>query len=298
LKIRERQRRPAQAGVTFFYRRNKVLDPLRINVTTTLNRNINAMKLHHLSALLCAVVPLLHAGRPLQLDDAGPVPPREFEFEAGTTVRKSGDAGHFDFPVGLTAGLPGHLEIGLGFGGQIEERVEPTHQHHTDTGLGDLTVGTKWNFLTADRAWADQATAFTVKIPTASHADGFGSGEVDFDWTYILTINLRDRWNLDWNVGYTWVGDPPRENLDDSVHYGLAVRWQTSDRLEGVAELVADTPVTAEQQTILSLNGGVRWQAREALLLDAAAGLGLRGDGPDWMVTLGFTWAFAFNRDK
>lgn len=251
-----------------------------------------------LPTLLIVIVPLVQAGRPLQVDDAGTVSPWQWELEAGAAVRKSGDSGHFDFPVSATVGLPANGEVGVGFGVQAEERLDPTHQHHTDTGWGDLVIGGKWNLLTAARAWADQAAAFMVKIPTASHADGFGSGEVDYDLTYILTKPLRDRWWVDINAGYTWVGDPRRENLDDSLHYGLAVRWQAHERLEGVAEVVADTPITAGHQTIVSSHAGVRWQALEALMLDAGAGAGLRGNGPDWMVTVGFTWVFDCNRSK
>jgi hypothetical protein len=240
----------------------------------------------------------MYGGRPLTVDDAGTVAPREFEFEAGLAFAHSRDCHHFDFPFALTAGIATTLDAGVGFGSQVEERLESAGGRDTESGIGDLTLGAKWNPLAAERFWADHALAVMVKLPTASRVKQFGSGQTDCDLTYIATKSFGGRWNVDLNVGYTWVGDPDDENLDDSLHYGLALRWQARERVELVGELFADTPVTAENETTLAINAGVRWQVVDGLLLDAAAGGGLRRDAPDVTAAVGLTWAFGFNHNE
>ena len=85
------------------------------------------------------------------------------------------------------------LEVGVGFGGLVEEREELLGERVTKSGLGDLVLGAKWNPIPEDRGWASHALAFTLKLPTADHHSGFGSGETDFDVTYLASKSLGPR---------------------------------------------------------------------------------------------------------
>ena len=73
------------------------------------------------------------AGRPLAIDDADPVDPGQFEFEAGAAYEHDSDCKHWDFPFGLTYGLVPSVEVGAGFGGQFEERTEVLEDSGTRT---------------------------------------------------------------------------------------------------------------------------------------------------------------------
>jgi hypothetical protein len=244
---------------------------------------------------------LLHqhavAGRPLTVDDAEPVAFRQFEFEAGFGYVGEGDLRHYDIPFGVTYGVLPRLEAGLGFGGQIEERAEALGQERGVTDVGDLTLGAKWKVFAAERAWADQALAFTVKLPTASDDRGMGSGQTDFDLAWIVSKALTANWGAHLNLGHTWTGDRTTDRQDDVLHYGLALDYQVTTRLQLVAEIFADTPLTAEQETAVTVNGGTRWLVADNLVVDAAVGGGVRRAAADVVATVGLTWAFGFGND-
>jgi hypothetical protein len=232
-----------------------------------------------------------HAGRPLVVDDAGTVEVRHFEWEAGWGFVRDGATKHGDFPVSLTYGVTQKLEAGVGFGGQIERLMDAAGQQKSESDWGDLFLGAKWNPLSADRWWAEHAVAFTVKFPTADEDKGMGSGEMDYDLTYILTKGVGARVNVDFNIGYTWAGGD-----DDFLHYGLAGRWQLLERVELVGEVFAQTPFPDTCETSVSMNAGARWRVIDSLVWDAAAGAGLNGNAPDWTATTGLTWTFGFGR--
>jgi hypothetical protein len=254
------------------------------------------MKRALLIAAALAAVPLVTlAGRPLTVDDAGVIEPGNFQVEAGGRYVHNTGCRHFDFPLAVSCGVVPALQAGIGFGGQLEERAEAHGRRHTETEIGDLTLGAKWNPLPAERFWADHALALTLKLPTADDDKGLGSGKTDVDLTYILTRSLSEQFNVDFNLGYTWVGGD-----SDLVHYGLALRWQATERVELVGEVFADTPVAAGGDTVAAMNAGIRWKLADGWIFDAAAGAGLRGDAPDVTATAGLTWTFDIrcNRKK
>ncbi|TAN36831.1 MAG: transporter [Verrucomicrobia bacterium] len=243
-------------------------------------------------AMLSPSIPAL-GGRPLTIDDAEPVAPRQFQIEAGVGYLGDQAITHFDFPVALTYGLLPRVEIGAGFGGQIEERKETLGAERAVTDVGDLTLGTKIKLFTAEQAWADQATALTVKLPTASCATRLGSGGTDFDLTWIVSKPITAHGSGHFNLGYTWTGNCHRgRRYNDILHYGFAADYQLAKTLQLVAEVFANTPVANAAETGVRFNGGVRWQVLESLVLDAAIGTGGLRDPAEITATVGLTWTF------
>lgn len=155
--------------------------------------------------------------------------------------------------------------------------------------MSDLVVGLKWNPFPAEQWWAGHAVAASVKIPTANKDEDLGSGRADYDLMYIVAKTITVQILADLSTSHTWVGGD-----DDVLHYGLAVRWQATNRIEWVAEIVADTVLASANDTAVSLNGGARWIVDDTLILDAAAGGGLNKHVPGWTGTIGLTWVFGF----
>lgn len=232
------------------------------------------------------------AGRPLTVDDATTVNPGDLELEAGLVYQRDSGVRHVETPVGLAFGLPARLELGASFGWQWEQR-QTTTGRDSENDVSDLVVGLKWNPFPAEQWWAGHALAASVKIPTANKEEDLGSGRADYDLMYIVTKTITAQISADLNIGHTWVGGD-----DDVLHYGLAVRWQTTNRIEWVAEIVADTVLASANDTAVSLNGGVRWTVSDTLILDAAAGGGLNKHAPDWTATIGLTWVFGFSQSN
>lgn len=249
----------------------------------------------HGITLLALAATGLHAGRPLAIDDAGTVPPGDFEFEAGLTFHRDGGLHHFEFPFGVTAGLLPKLEAGIGFGSHIQERQEVVGSS-TTSGLGDLALGAKWNPLSKETGWASHALAFAVKFPTADDDKGLGTGETDFDLTYIASKSLSETWSVHFNAGYTWTGDPEGAPEDDLFHTGVALGWQAAAPLELVAEVFANSPEDLGGEATVECRCGFRWSPCDALILDAALGTRLRGEAPDLTATLGLTWTLSTSK--
>lgn len=247
---------------------------------------------------LAGLAAAAQAGRPLAIDDADPVDPGLFEVEAGAAFFHDSVCDHWDAPFGLTYGVAENVEAGVGFGGQFEERSEVLGEgrgmrHTHENGVGDLTLGAKWRFL-EERAWLPrQALVPSVKFPTAEEDDGLGSGETDYDLTWIASKALTERLGAHLNAGYSFIGEPSGEDLGDIVHYGVAIDYQLADPLQWVGEVFAEKELENGGGTAVQYNVGLRFALSEALTLDAAAGSRICGDGtPDFAATVGLTWAF------
>jgi hypothetical protein len=235
------------------------------------------------------------AGRPLAVDDADLVEPWHAEVEGGAALYENGSMRHWDFPAALTLGVLPSVEAGIGWGGQIERCDDECGKHLTTRDAHDFTVGAKWKVLPAERFFADQALAFSWKIPVASRSKGLGTGEHDFDMTWIVTKRFGEDFSAHLNAGCTWTGG---DGEDDILHYGVAAGWCVTPQVELVAEVYADTPITAEDDTSVTAACGLRWTVADALVLDVAAGADLRGEERGWLATAGFTWAFGFEPSK
>jgi len=232
------------------------------------------------------------AARPLAVDDAGVVDVGQFEFEIGAAFVHDSDCDALELPVGLTVGVLPNIAVGIGFGGQFEERSHIAGKDH-ESGLGDLVVGAKWAFFSETNGLPAQAFSFSVKFPTADDDKGLGSGKIDYDLTWIASKMLTETVGFHVNAGYTWVGEPDGEEVGDIVHYGAAVDVQLNEAVQWVGEVFAERELQGGAQTVVQYNTGFRWGASDALTLDVSAGSSLYGDdAPDFTATIGLTWAF------
>ncbi|HOW98137.1 MAG TPA: transporter [Kiritimatiellia bacterium] len=226
------------------------------------------------------VAPAL-AGRPLSVDDADPVAPGLIEAEAGAGYTKEGGIKAWDMPVGLTYGVLEGLEAGIGFGGQYVEAGG-----EDESGIRDTAIGAKWQFLPSCPLGARHALAPSVKLPTADEDKGLGSGETDFDLTWIISRTLGEKAGAHVNLGYAWIGGPE----DDVLHYGFALDYQATETMQAVGEVFAERETSGGADTVGQFNLGLRYSATDALALDLAAGSRIGDDGPDFTVTAGLTW--------
>ena len=232
------------------------------------------------------------AGRPLNTNDTEPVEPGMWQIEASGAYEHDSSYDHYDYSFTLAHGIMAGLDLGIGFGGQFERIKELNSAAFNEEGLGDLTVTPRWKFLEQSGYVPGQAVSFTVKFPTADHDNGLGSGEMDYDLTWIATEKIGDKVQIDANIGYLWIGEPEDDDVSDIFHYGVAVEYQLFEPVQWVAEVFGERELTSGGESAVLFNTGLRWAVCEGLSLDVAGGSGISGEAPDFFATAGLTWVF------
>ncbi len=244
------------------------------------------------SLALLSATSVVMGGRPLNVNDTEPVATGMWQVEASVGYRHDIKCSHGEYPLTLAYGVCPGLDLGVGLGGQFEERTESYGTTCHEAGFGDITLYPRWKFFDQSRFLPSQAASFTVKLPTADDDRSLGSGATDYDLTWIASRKVGENFQIDANVGYSWIGKAQDEEAADIFHYGLAVEYQVLEHLQWVGEVFAQQEMTCGAETMVQFNTGVRWAARDGLTFDIAAGSRLSGEAPDFSCTLGLTWVF------
>lgn len=226
------------------------------------------------------------AARPLETDDAGTVDPGAIELELGAAFESDPAADAWETPIGIKTGIISGLDAGLGVGWQ---RLDDAGL--TESGITDLELGAKWNFLSETNALPAVSLTAAVNLPTADEDKGLGSGETDWDVTIVLSKTLADRLTAHLNIGYCFIGSPETEPADDVTHGSAAVEVQIAESWWLTGEMLAEKERSDAADTALLGNAGTRWVVSDNLALDAAVGTALNGgETPDVFATVGLTW--------
>ena len=90
------------------------------------------------------------------------------------------------------------------------------------TGIGDLTVGAKFNLMSqATNNGYAAALRVSVKVPTASADDGLGTGKPDFQFDLIGSREFNERVELTASAGFNVRGQPAGYNLTQGFKWGI-----------------------------------------------------------------------------
>jgi len=236
---------------------------------------------------------------PLSVDEADTQDPGTFQIEAGVGYERDAQCHHYDYPVALTYGVMPQWDIAAGFGGQLEQRT--WHQHEGAgrrvSGLADLNLSTKWMYLTESSYVPRQTLCPSVTFPTADDQKGLGTGETDYDLTWMASKTLGEYAGIHLNIGYSWLGEPPEEDMGNLVHYGVAADYQIMESLQLIAEVFGELELK-EYESAWQFNTGFRWEILDDFLLVASAGSRISGDAPDFTAKVGFIWVFGFSSNE
>lgn len=254
------------------------------------------LKIGILSAIVLSAATVSFAARPLIIDDADPLDFQRCKIEAGGWHEKDGGCHNWDWPIGLGYGLVPSLEVNLGLGGTFQQQTEIDENGceciRSKNGMGDLILNTKWQFLGESTWLPRQAIMPTVKFPTANKDTGLGSGEIDYDVTWIASKSFCEKMGGHLNFGYSFIGAPAGEDVGDIIHYGVALDYQIIAPLQWVGEIYAEKELMSGTDHIIMFNTGLRWIAIDGLTFDVAAGSHISSAGPDLTATAGLTWEF------
>lgn len=146
-------------------------------------------------AVPCAAVP------PLVVGDVPPAYYRHYELYIGqkVTTKPSGNRKENT-----------HAELVYGFLPRAEIMVEFPYVNKSGSvstdGLGDVVLGTKWQFADEKPQSPAQALSLEVKLSNGCETDGLGSGGTDFDLRWRVEKTLAGVDTI-FNAGYISVGD-------------------------------------------------------------------------------------------
>ncbi len=139
-------------------------------------------------------------------------------------------------------------------GASLPFYILDTEGADTETGPGDLYLRAGHTLLSETGGGTSLYGSGVLKLPTADEEAGLGTGETDLGGFLHLRQSLGS-WQAGLFGGYTLVGDPPGQELDDVVAYGA----ELYRRLEGAgvyAGVEGRTAVVPEADDPLELYGG------------------------------------------
>ena len=268
------------------------------SVSAMCSSSLMLSRMAQVTAVWCALIALLFSIRPalavhpLTVDDADTVAAGHLQLNAGWQFTDFTRASHHALAVNPVLGLTPRGEFGATFGGQwLAEKGDDEPTAHA-SGMTDLTLATKWRLWQTASERFRVAARLDLKLPTASEADGLGTGHTDLGGVVIAT-GTWGRTSLDWNFGYTANAIAEGGTTDDFWFAGQAVRHELSQRWTLLGEVYALLPTGGgDTETHVFFSGGAQFKVRENLLISALVGSAGGSESPNFTSQLGFTWEF------
>jgi hypothetical protein len=240
---------------------------------------------------LLSWVSTARAAYPLVVDDAGVHLPGKVDMDFFTDALRTSTsetvAANFFGTVGLCPRLEGWVGLGYGWTRDRSPDDAPT----TD-GLLDLNIGLKVSIVPEDAGRFAFALSTNVKLPTADEDLDLGTGLTDWGITAIGTRSWGD-FSLNLNAGFGWtaVGDRP-EREGDAWFTGVALRWQTSERLMLFAETFGILLTDGDTEPVGTVRVGAQLEFWSDALIGGAIGTGYGSEAPELLGTIGLTVRF------
>lgn len=237
------------------------------------------------------------AERPFLATERGPtLDPGTSRVQSGLeAARFSSQTTRYTLDTELTSGLLPQLDL----------RVEAPYLFTTGPGgtrgeVGNVTFRPKLLLLKGREANPlFLAAQLVLKFPSCDETSAAASvtptctGEADLGVLAIATKEFQPV-TVHLNLGYTFVGSPPGQELDDVISYSLAFEYNTVlPATAVVAEVSGETnrdPSVSENP--LDLLIGVVYQVNRRVALDTSLAVGLSSPSPDYSAAFGVSYVF------
>jgi hypothetical protein len=229
----------------------------------------------------------LEAAPPLFSDDVPTAEKGTFELYTGFLYTSDGGVPRRQ----ITA-----LELDYGVSDRQEISFElPYLSQQGHDGLGDVVVGTKYDFVQKSSRLPGIALVFELKLPTASVSRGLGSGAFDYEFGLPVEKTWGPYTALG-NIGYTIIGQPKSGERVRNVWFASFVqKYQVTEKTTVLGEVYFNTSEDSGQPNQLAANIGFERELAHDFTFQAAIGKSLREGGrggPDLRVYVGIHWGF------
>ncbi len=159
------------------------------------------------------------------------------------------------------------------------------------SGSGDTFAGARYKFNKQGKALPSFGAFYTVKLPTGSPSEGFGTGRYDHTLAFIVSKDLPKAVHVDFNVAPQLIGRPDAAGFDKNaqlVLFTYAPSWRHLTfgvGSYGFTKLNDTTPAWSAGAVALD------WQAAPRLIFDAGFDEGLTSGAPRKRISFGLTYA-------
>ncbi|MBI4379066.1 MAG: transporter [Nitrospinae bacterium] len=165
-------------------------------------------------------------------------------------------------------------------------------------GLGDITLGTKYQFLKESDRFPGIASSFEVKLPNGNQAKELGTGAMNYD------LRLRSQKTWDWftaiiNLGYTFVGEPEvngvRQKRNNILFSAFAQEFEIHYTTKILSEIYWRNNDKSGDSDRLAGNIGFKHHLLSHLSVHATVGKSLREEnlgGPNLRIYTGILLEF------
>ena len=203
-----------------------------------------------------------------------------FELETGVVV-DPGD--FFDSPNTLKYGTGERTELFVGWS-PLQVLSQPGEDAD---GASDLVLGARHRLWDADDGTPSGAVVLSGKLPTASSANGLGSGELDLRIGGVLNQSFGD---VSANVFYQYGALGQAAGGTTSEHVAtLTLGAPIADDVGGFFEIGGLFVPSANTDALFAITG-VTWACSPSLVFDGGVNVGLSDDAADLQVFVGCTW--------
>jgi hypothetical protein len=243
---------------------------------------------------VCCLVPVsvFAFQHPLITDLAETVAPLRFEAETAVEYSSNDEAGTkvkiLKMEETVTAGIIPRLDayVKLPF---VHVKRDNGAENLTNSGLSDITFGTKWNFMHVDKI--SLAVKPFVLLPVGDEKKELGYGKAGYGADLIASLELNKHLAFDANVGFTSQGVKDSDTVN-TFRGSVAGRYEATKELKAVAEIALyKTDVTdSEMQAVLT--AGAVYEATKNLDVDLGVRLGLTKEAEDFVVLAAATFKF------
>ncbi len=230
--------------------------------------------------------------RPDQTESSALVPVKHLQLEVGVQYTDEGSASRvFDAPSTLIRlGVIERLELRFGI-----PTITTEFAGNNETDFADPELGVKVKLWGEKGARPEAALIAGTTIPIGS--DGASSERFDPTFRFAFGHTLPKGFSLGYNAGVAWATEPDAgggRSTESRFEYTAALGYDFTDRWGAFVEVFGDVGLSDSGDPAHSFDGGVTYLVRENLQLDAAVGVGLTDEAPDWFVTAGVSYRFGW----
>ena len=183
--------------------------------------------------------------------------------------------------------------IGGGIAGTQRAGIHGTRDRAvTVEGLGDVLLEMQYTILDQTAALPEIAPFAQIKAPTADSSRGLGTGAFDETLGVEITKKIVNDWSASVELGYTFVGSPPRQRFDDAFGWLVGVRYDVTKVLGVGAFLEGATAVARHEDDPLEARVEVQYKVAKRLTIVGGAIAGFSNASPAFGVTAGVQYRF------